>query len=112
MSDYVANIGLEVHVQQNTASKMFCGCSTEFEADANTQVCPVCLGYPGSLPVPNRDAIRKTVIAGLMLGCEIRLSHSQRLASVADGRANDISESFFHVPRRARRDLTMADAHA
>jgi aspartyl-tRNA(Asn)/glutamyl-tRNA(Gln) amidotransferase subunit B len=69
--DYEAVIGLEIHVQLKTRSKMFCGCATEFGAEPNTRVCPVCLGYPGVLPVMNEDAIRKTILAGLMLGCEI-----------------------------------------
>ena len=68
---YEAVIGLEVHVQLKTLSKMFCGCATEFGALPNTQVCPVCLGYPGTLPVMNEEAVRKTILAGLMLGCEI-----------------------------------------
>lgn len=71
MGDYRATIGLEVHVQLKTRSKMFCACSTEFGSAPNTQICPVCLGYPGSLPVMNREAIRLTVQAGLMLGCRI-----------------------------------------
>lgn len=69
--EYEAVIGLEVHVQLRTQSKMFCGCATEFGADPNAQVCPVCLGYPGVLPVMNEEAVRKTILAGLMLGCEI-----------------------------------------
>lgn len=69
--NYETVIGLEVHVQLRTCSKMFCGCATEFGAAPNTQVCPVCLGYPGSLPVMNEEAVRKTVLAGLLLGCEI-----------------------------------------
>ncbi len=68
---YRVTIGLEVHVQLKTRSKMFCACSTDFGAPPNTQVCPVCLGYPGSLPVMNREAIRLTVTSGLMLGCRI-----------------------------------------
>ena len=76
---YGAVIGLEVHVQVKTASKMFCGCATEFGAPPNTQVCPICLGYPGSLPAMNEGAVRKTVLAGLMLGCDIaRLSKWDR----------------------------------
>ena len=69
--NYEAVIGLEVHVQLKTRSKMFCGCATEFGAEPNTHACPVCLGYPGVLPVMNEEAIRKTILAGLMLGCEI-----------------------------------------
>ncbi|MEI6054880.1 MAG: Asp-tRNA(Asn)/Glu-tRNA(Gln) amidotransferase subunit GatB [Lentisphaerota bacterium] len=64
-------IGLEVHVQLKTQSKMFCSCANQYGAEANTTICPVCTGYPGVMPVPNHDAIRKTLIAGMMCGCEI-----------------------------------------
>lgn len=69
--DYEVVIGLEVHVQLNTKSKIFCGCSTEFGASPNTHVCPVCLGQPGVLPVFNSEVLRKSVQAGLSLQCEI-----------------------------------------
>lgn len=68
---YTADIGLEVHVQLKTVSKMFCGCSTAFGAVPNTHVCPVCLGYPGAMPVMNGKAVQLTVMSGLMLGCDI-----------------------------------------
>ncbi|HPS09242.1 MAG TPA: Asp-tRNA(Asn)/Glu-tRNA(Gln) amidotransferase subunit GatB, partial [Kiritimatiellia bacterium] len=71
MSKYLITIGLETHVQLKTNTKMFCGCSLKFGAEPNTNVCPVCLGYPGALPVMNREAIKLTVMSGLMLGCEI-----------------------------------------
>jgi aspartyl-tRNA(Asn)/glutamyl-tRNA(Gln) amidotransferase subunit B len=64
-------LGLEVHVELNTASKMFCGCSTAFGADPNTQVCPVCLGLPGSLPVVNAKAVESAIRIGLALNCSI-----------------------------------------
>ena len=64
-------MGLEVHVELNTASKMFCGCSTVFGAEPNTQVCPVCLGLPGSLPVVNAVAVESAIRIGLALNCSI-----------------------------------------
>lgn len=69
--EYEAVIGLETHVQLKTQSKMWCGCANEFGADANTNVCPVCLGMPGVLPVANEEAMRLTVLAGLLLNCQI-----------------------------------------
>ena len=68
---YEAVIGLEVHTQVRTRSKMFCSCPNRFGAEPNTLVCPVCMGYPGVLPVPNRQAIRQTVVAGLLTNCQI-----------------------------------------
>src|SRR3989475_122175 len=69
--DYEAVIGLETHVQLKTKSKMWCGCSNEFGAAPNTNVCPVCLGLPGVLPVANEEALRLTVLTGFLLNCEI-----------------------------------------
>ena len=68
---YFPSIGLEIHAQLRTASKIFCGCGTTFGAAPNTNVCPVCLGMPGSLPVLNRRAVEYAVRAALALGCRV-----------------------------------------
>jgi aspartyl-tRNA(Asn)/glutamyl-tRNA(Gln) amidotransferase subunit B len=69
--DYEAVIGLETHVQLKTRSKMWCGCANAFGAPPNTNVCPVCLGLPGVLPVANEEALRLTALTGLLLNCAI-----------------------------------------
>lgn len=68
---YEPVLGLEVHVELSTATKMFCGCANKFGAEPNTQVCPVCLGLPGSLPVLNEKAVESAIRIGLALNCEI-----------------------------------------
>jgi len=69
--EYEAVIGLETHVQLKTKSKMWCGCANQYGSEPNTNVCPVCLGLPGVLPVPNEQALRLTVLTGYLLNCEI-----------------------------------------
>lgn len=71
IADFNPILGLEVHVELGTASKMFCGCATDFGAAPNTQICPVCLGLPGSLPVVNAMAVESTIRIGLALNCSI-----------------------------------------
>ena len=70
MPKYILTIGLEVHAQLTTRSKMFCACPVEYGAEPNTHTCPTCMGLPGALPVLNQAAIEKTILTGLMLGCE------------------------------------------
>jgi len=72
LAKYEPVIGLEVHVQLLTASKVFCGCANRFGSEPNTNVCPVCLGLPGSLPVLNAKAVEFAVMASLALNCEVR----------------------------------------
>jgi aspartyl-tRNA(Asn)/glutamyl-tRNA(Gln) amidotransferase subunit B len=69
--EYEAVIGLETHVQLKTKSKMWCRCANAFGAEPNTHVCPICLGMPGVLPVANEEALRLTVLTGLLLNCEV-----------------------------------------
>ena len=71
MAEWEPVIGLEIHVQLKTQTKMFCRCRNGFGGSPNTQTCPVCLAFPGALPVPNRRAIEDTIKLGLALGCEI-----------------------------------------
>ena len=69
---YEMVVGLEVHVQLKTRTKAFCGCSTSFGDPPNTNVCPVCLGLPGSLPVLNDKAVDLAIRAALALGCDVQ----------------------------------------
>jgi aspartyl-tRNA(Asn)/glutamyl-tRNA(Gln) amidotransferase subunit B len=71
MSDYEAVVGLECHVELSTKTKMFCGTPNEFGGEPNTRTCPVCLGHPGTLPVPNREAVEDTMKIALALGSDI-----------------------------------------
>jgi len=95
--EYEAVIGLETHVQLKTRSKMWCGCRNQFGAEPNTNVCPVCLGLPGVLPVANEEALRLTVLTGYLLNCEI------------PGRAKFDRKSYFYPDMPKNYQLTQYD---
>jgi aspartyl-tRNA(Asn)/glutamyl-tRNA(Gln) amidotransferase subunit B len=69
--EYEPVIGVEIHVQLATRTKMFCACELSFGDEPNTHTCPVCLGHPGALPVVNAEAVHYALMIGLALGCEI-----------------------------------------
>ena len=71
MPEWEPVIGLEIHVQLQTRTKMFCGCELSFGEEPNTRTCPVCLGLPGALPVANAEAVHYALMIGMALGCEI-----------------------------------------
>ena len=76
-SEYEMVIGLEVHVELKTRTKIFCSCPTDFGAEPNTHVCPVCMGLPGSLPVLNRKVVEYAIKAGMATNCTIARSSKQ-----------------------------------
>ncbi len=73
MKEYEVVIGLEVHAELSTKTKIFCGCGTKFGAEPNSQVCPICLGLPGVLPVLNKKVVEYAVRTALALNCRINL---------------------------------------
>ena len=75
--DYEVIIGIEVHAELSTKTKIYCGCTTEFGGDPNTHCCPVCTGMPGALPVLNEKVVEYAVKAGLATGCEITRKSKQ-----------------------------------
>ncbi len=110
---YEAVIGLETHVQLKTKSKLFCSCSTEFGATGNAHTCPVCMGWPGSLPVVNREALRLAIRAGLALGCKVteRLKFDRKNYFYPDlPKAYQISQFDMPVNGRGEVEIETEDA--
>ena len=102
-------VGLEVHTELLTASKLFCGCANTFGADPNTNVCPVCLGLPGSLPVLNRQAVDYAMRIGLALHCEVRPSTFHRKNYFYPDQAKDYQISQYDLPINAEGYLDLPD---
>jgi len=100
--EYEAVIGLETHVQLKTHSKMWCGCANAFGSPPNTNVCPICLGMPGVLPVANAEALRLTVLTGYLLNCEIPrfAKFDRKNYFYPDASKNTSSRSTTSHPRR------------
>lgn len=97
--EFDVTIGLETHVQLKTNTKIWCGCKNEFGGDPNTHCCPVCLGYPGTLPVLNKEAVELTVRTGLLLGCTIsRFSKWDRKSYFYPDMPKNYQISQFDVP--------------
>ena len=86
MSDWETIIGLEVHAQLSTESKIFCGCSTRFGDEPNANTCPVCLGHPGTLPTLNAQAVHYGLMIALALECEVVTALGALLEMSRDGR--------------------------
>src|SRR5690242_10674784 len=112
-ASYEPVIGLEVHVQLGTKSKLFCACPTEFSQEPNKNTCPVCLGWPGSLPVLNEEALRLGIKVGLALSCEItgRLKFDRKNYFYPDlPKAYQISQYDMPVNSRGHLDIEFKNA--
>ncbi len=111
MSDYEAVIGLEVHCELNTATKLFCGCRNAFGDEPNTNVCPVCLGLPGALPVLNVKAVELAMRIGTALNCEIRPSLFHRKNYFYPDMPKDFQISQYDQPINVDGFLVTPDGH-
>ena len=110
--DYEMVIGLEVHVELSTETKIFCGCPTAYGAEPNTQVCPVCLGFPGTLPVLNERVVKSAVKAGLALNCDITMVGKQDRKNYFYPdlpKAYQISQSDLPIGMRGHLDIETAE---
>lgn len=102
-------VGLEVHVELDTATKLFCGCANQFGAPPNTNVCPTCLGLPGSLPVMNRRAVELAMILGRALGCRVNRSVMARKNYFYPDMPKDFQTTQYDQPTNSDGRLELAD---
>ena len=112
MSEWETVIGLEVHCELRTATKLFCGCRNAFGDEPNTNVCPVCLGLPGSLPVLNRQAVELAMRIGAALHCEVRPSIFHRKNYFYPDMPKDYQISQYDQPINVDGWLELPDGHA
>ena len=104
-------VGLEVHVEMNTASKLFCGCANRFGDEPNTNVCPVCLGLPGSLPVLNAAAVESAMVLGRALGCDVNRAVFARKNYFYPDMAKGYQISQYDQPTSTDGQIELADGH-
>jgi aspartyl-tRNA(Asn)/glutamyl-tRNA(Gln) amidotransferase subunit B len=109
LSGYELVVGLEVHTELKTVTKLFCGCANEFGAEPNTNICPVCLGLPGSLPVLNRNAVELAMAIGLALNCEVRPSSFHRKNYFYPDMPKDYQISQYDEPINVNGSLRLPD---
>ena len=102
-------VGLEVHTELKTATKLFCGCANEFGSEPNTNTCPICLGLPGSLPVLNEGAVELAIRIGQALFCEVRPSSFARKNYFYPDQAKDYQISQYDEPINAEGHLDLPD---
>ena len=102
-------VGLEVHVELDTVTKLFCGCVNRFGAEPNTNVCPTCLGLPGSLPVMNERAVELAMILGRALGCEVKRSVMARKNYFYPDMPKDFQTTQYDQPTNSEGQLELAD---
>ncbi len=105
-------VGLEVHVELSTATKLFCSCANRFGDEPNTNICPVCLGLPGSLPVVNSTAVTLAMRLGRALGCEVRPSVFARKNYFYPDMPKDYQISQYEQPTNVNGQLDLPDGHA
>ena len=109
MAGYETIIGLEVHCELKTETKLFCGCRNAFGDEPNTNVCPVCVGLPGSLPVLNKKAVEFAIRIGLALNCEVKWSNFHRKNYFYPDMPKDFQISQYDLPLNEHGSIELPD---